>query len=163
MLQTKICSKCKKEKQLSKFGPDKGRNGLRRLCKQCEAKYAREKYRNNPKHRNYVKESVAKYRKRNPEKIKQLKKIWYIKSTFGISLKNYENLKEQKLELQQGCCAICGKHISQIKDGLGLDHNHKTGQIRGLLCLVCNTRLAHLEDLEFVIKAKIYLNGYASI
>lgn len=40
---------------------------------------------------------------------------------------------------------------------LSVDHDHVTGKIRGLLCHKCNVKLGHIEDIEFVLKAKIYL------
>lgn len=45
---------------------------------------------------------------------------------------------------QDYCCAICGKH--QPKKRLAIDHDHKTGKIRGLLCSNCNTALGLLKD-----------------
>jgi hypothetical protein len=58
---------------------------------------------------------------------------------------------------QKGCCAICGKHRSEFKNGLAVDHDHKTGKIRKLLCIKCNVRLSVLENEEFVIMANRYL------
>jgi len=61
------------------------------------------------------------------------------------------------LDEQQGCCAICGKHYSECEKLLHVDHNHKTGKVRKLLCYTCNIRLAVIENVEFVIKARKYL------
>ena len=48
---------------------------------------------------------------------------------------------------QKGCCAICGKHESNVlRNRLNIDHCHSTGKIRGLLCHHCNAALGHLED-----------------
>lgn len=42
---------------------------------------------------------------------------------------------------QGGACGICGfKHADSFK-GLHLDHDHKTGKVRGLLCCACNLAL----------------------
>lgn len=48
-------------------------------------------------------------------------------------------------EAQNGCCAICKKHESQLKQKLAVDHNHKTGVIRGLICKECNLLLGRYE------------------
>src|SRR6266404_1578474 len=58
---------------------------------------------------------------------------------FGITLEEYDRL----FELQLGGCAIC-KQISGGKR-LAIDHDHDTGEIRGLLCVSCNTAIGKLE------------------
>ena len=59
---------------------------------------------------------------------------------------------------QNGNCAICG--LPELMQRLSVDHNHKTGTVRGLLCKRCNTRLSLIEDAKFIIKAKAYLRKY---
>jgi len=53
---------------------------------------------------------------------------------YGITEADYERM----YTAQNGCCAICKKHSSNFKRRLNIDHNHKTGQVRGLLCYRCN-------------------------
>jgi len=60
-----------------------------------------------------------------------------LKKKYGITVKQYDEL----LEKQNQCCAICDKHASEFKTRLAVDHNHVTGEIRGLLCTYCNHRL----------------------
>lgn len=60
---------------------------------------------------------------------------WY--RLYKISPRQYEKFFEK----QKGCCAICGRHQSEFKRILAVDHCHKTGKIRGLLCLKCNLNL----------------------
>ena len=62
------------------------------------------------------------------------------KRLYGITHENYEQL----LENQNGVCAICGENRS--KHALGVDHNHTTKSIRGLLCKKCNIALGYMED-----------------
>lgn len=47
-----------------------------------------------------------------------------------------------KYDRQRGCCAICGE--PELAEGrcLTIDHDHRTGRFRGLLCLVCNSKLS---------------------
>ena len=45
------------------------------------------------------------------------------------------------LDKQDHCCAICDKHKSEFNQNLAVDHNHVTGEIRGLLCTYCNHRV----------------------
>ena len=59
----------------------------------------------------------------------------HLKKTYGITIQEYD----QMLENQGGKCAICGGGTS--KRHLQLDHDHKTGEPRGLLCGNCNRKL----------------------
>ena len=47
---------------------------------------------------------------------------------------------------QEGKCRICGRHQRELKLPLAVDHNHKTGHIRGLLCHRCNFILGLASD-----------------
>jgi hypothetical protein len=64
-------------------------------------------------------------------------------------------------EEQNGVCWICEKRTrgrGEEKNTLAVDHNHKTGKIRGLLCSNCNTGLGNLRDsIELLEKAITYL------
>ncbi len=94
------------------------------------------------------------WHKKNPN----AKRASVLKCQYGLTLKDYDLM----FEAQQGLCAICGRvETSRNQWGLkalAVDHDHKTGKVRGLLCSHCNTKLGHLEDLEFITKARIYLN-----
>lgn len=57
-----------------------------------------------------------------------------------------------------GRCEICGIHESSVKIRLAIDHNHKTGEIRGLLCSYCNRGIGWLkDDIQVLKKAIKYL------
>lgn len=60
---------------------------------------------------------------------------------YGLSTDDYDMMFSK----QQGCCAICGRHQSDLGKRLHVDHNHETKAIRGLLCTGCNTVLGRLE------------------
>lgn len=59
---------------------------------------------------------------------------------YGLSLEGYDKMFAR----QNGCCAICGRHQFEFNRHLDIDHNHKTGKIRGLLCNTCNMALGAL-------------------
>lgn len=90
----------------------------------------------------YAKNVREKERKRyadNPEKHKDIR----LKSIYGISLKEYKDMYDS----QDGKCAICGTHKpSYGKGGLSVDHCHKTGKVRKLLCTPCNAALGKFKD-----------------
>lgn len=48
-------------------------------------------------------------------------------------------------QAQNGVCAICKSKPDTRWKMLAVDHNHDTGKVRGLLCMVCNTMLGRLE------------------
>ena len=65
---------------------------------------------------------------------------------------------EELLQIQNNRCAICGVENEISK--LAIDHNHKTLEIRGLLCHECNSGIAYFdENTEYLAKAMIYLVG----
>lgn len=61
----------------------------------------------------------------------------HLKRTYGITLTQYDEL----LAKQDEKCAICDKHESEFNVKLAVDHDHVSGEIRGLLCRYCNHRL----------------------
>jgi len=64
----------------------------------------------------------------------------HLKEAYGITIQDYDRI----LASQGGKCAICRGGTS--KRHFAVDHNHKNGQIRGLLCARCNTGLARFMD-----------------
>lgn len=81
-----------------------------------------------------------------------------LRESFGISLEQYQEMHNE----QDGKCKICGQPETQKRNGkvraLAVDHNHKTGKIRGLLCSDCNTGIGKLkEDVEILQNAIRYL------
>ena len=105
---------------------------------------------------------------KDKDKQKEYFKDWWAKNgrdqnlrkRYGIGVEQYKEL----LNKQEGNCAICGKHSSSVftkgKEGFELcvDHCHKTGKARGLLCENCNTGLGKLQDSrEILWKALNYL------
>jgi len=61
--------------------------------------------------------------------------------------KDFEKEREVFFKQQKGKCAICKKPQSMFKRRLNLDHNHKTGKLRGLLCYYCNKFRVGRNDL----------------
>lgn len=80
---------------------------------------------------------------------------------YNLSADDYNLLYEK----QKGVCAVCGKpeiakNVAEIARLLSIDHNHKTGKIRGLLCMSCNVFLGHLEKNSGLIsQALAYLKN----
>jgi hypothetical protein len=58
----------------------------------------------------------------------------YLLRRYGITEEDYDKLFHK----QQGLCAVCGRPASSFSIRLSVDHDHKTGHVRGLLCKYCN-------------------------
>jgi hypothetical protein len=99
------------------------------------------------------KDKVAAQNKRS----EQTRRAWRYRTEYKANLEHYNKVFIE----QKGLCALCEKPQNMFKYRFAMDHNHKTGEIRGLLCFTCNTRLAVIEDSLFEIKAKEYLRRYS--
>ena len=64
----------------------------------------------------------------------------HLRKTYGITIEDYNEL----FTSQGGACWICGGGTS--KRYLATDHDHKTGEVRGLLCATCNKTLGKFRD-----------------
>jgi hypothetical protein len=83
-----------------------------------------------------------------------------LNTSYGISLREYDELWEK----QKGVCAICERPETTKQHGrmarLAVDHDHKTGKVRGLLCRKCNNMLGCSGDrVDILLKGAAYLEG----
>lgn len=60
-------------------------------------------------------------------------------------------------QVQQGKCALCARHQSEVSDSFCVDHDHVTLEVRGLLCRRCNSRINIFDDLQFTKRVEQYL------
>jgi hypothetical protein len=85
---------------------------------------------------------------RNNEKKKQYKpgqrRDLHLRATYGITLEQFDRL----LEDQHGKCA----NTECRNDATVVDHNHQTGEVRGLLCNGCNTAAGLAQDNPIVLR-----------
>lgn len=162
-MDTKACSSCKEQRDITAFYPKMGR------CKSCHNTKMVEWQRNNPekvkaskdrwraKPESRSKELVAtrRWQKEHPEAYK-LQRLKQSLKFYGLSLEQYEDLYKK----QDGLCAICKTH----KDRLHVDHNHDTKVVRSLLCSNCNTGLGLFkESSELLSIANAYLKAHNQI
>jgi len=129
----KKCNVCKRYKKLSKFFKTAAsKDGLSYCCRYCNSIRTLKWQRDNMA-RHY--EHVRKYKR-------------------GIDSTTYDKMLKQ----QKYSCAICNRHESKFKIKFAIDHNHKTKEVRGLLCSNCNTAIGLLQDNpKLCIKASKYL------
>jgi hypothetical protein len=77
---------------------------------------------------------------------------------YGLTYAEFELLLAQ----QNFGCAMCGTKIPGGRGTFHVDHNHKTGRIRGLLCSTCNHKLGVLENSVWMDLAMTYLRVYGT-
>ena len=132
----KTCRRCSLTKPLNEFYKNRQtKDGVHSHCIECSKAISKIK------------------RETRPEEAKLSQRKAHLKHTFGITHEDYESL----LKGQKGVCAICKQPSS--KKQLAVDHNHSTGEVRGLLCQSCNTALGLFKDNPSVLETAInYLN-----
>jgi len=126
----KMCIRCKELKDLSKFeNHSTSKDGKRNQCSSCRYKIRLER---EPNYYN---------KQRN----------WNLLKRYGITLEDYN----QMLLDQNNVCAICQKQNDHNHKLLFVDHNHKTGALRGLLCHNCNIILGNAKDDPEILRAAL--------
>ena len=141
LLETRICRVCKKDKNLledyylSRKDPTK-KSSYSYGCKECTVK------------------RTVEYNREHSTSVKSQ----YLKRNYGLTFEEFESM----LSDQDNCCAICGstKPLGRHKR-FNVDHHHKTGKVRGLLCSNCNTALGLVDDNIHTLKSMIkYLESH---
>ena len=95
-----------------------------------------------------------KWSKENPHRRKIILRRSRLKSRYGLNEDQFEAMRI----FQDNCCACCGNKFKG-KRPIHIDHCHKTGKVRGLLCNNCNAGLGLFHDnIEILQKAIDYLN-----
>lgn len=145
-METKVCSVCKQELPLEDFHKSKSsKDGLSYRCAKCD--YAAQKD----------------YKKRRHETVKVQRRAVQRRHKYGLEQEDFDRIFQK----QGGRCGCCGVSLDdgwtrQHKPNkLVIDHDHKTGLVRGLLCTMCNKGLGLLGDnLEGLQKAVDYLKKH---
>ena len=121
--------------------------------------YEQLKKEENETDKNWYARKWADARKRNPD----LEYDRNLQRNYGISLDEYL----QKFQAQNGVCGICKKPETMINGHskvvrrLAVDHCHKTGKVRKLLCTRCNTTIGSAnDDIELLKEMIVYLTEF---
>ena len=145
----KRCPKCEQMLPVARFGPDKRTTyGLRCYCTDCNNLQARQRYA----------ATTEGY---------ETMRSGHLRRRYGLSNEDYASL----LALQGKGCAICGNAhpAKRVRKGqrnpssLYVDHDHRTGAVRGLLCFACNAALGYFNDSPKRLKAALsYLERFGA-
>jgi hypothetical protein len=139
-MSKKECTTCYEVKDLSDFdkrvytSKKTGNKTIshRHHCKTCRKVENNKRYRDNPETKKAHNRASYKHR---------IKK-------YGLEIQEYEEM----LESQNHRCYVCRV---KPKRKLNIDHNHKTGKVRKLLCPSCNTALGHARDNVTILQGLI--------
>jgi hypothetical protein len=154
-METKICKSCKIEKNIENYRFIRhNKNGTKLYkarCEECYNMHYKEKYR-----KKTTKERSEIYKRRIQGLSFEDRKKIRLKYRFGLSLDEYND----RIKIQNNKCFLCEK----IFEGTGayksanVDHDHKTGKIRKLLCSRCNQVLGLVdENLKLLKEMILYL------
>lgn len=140
----KICIKCQKSKDLNCFPLRKdAKDGYRNCCKKCTYHQTR-KLRKSTQWKEKRNAWRRNHRKKNPKQTKN----YSLKEKKNIDFCLYQTI----LKSQQYSCAGCNTHYTKFSRYLAVDHCHQTNQVRGLLCLQCNTALGSCKDSPQILR-----------
>lgn len=150
----RTCTKCGIPKPLTEFHKNitDAEYGLQRRCKDCKRadnnawrkanpdKKKAQRARNYQKHRESILARQKEQRSGDDSRryMRAYRKKWNLANRYGITVADLEALTLR----QDGKCGVCDKR----KKRMVVDHDHKTGFVRGLLCVSCNVGLGLLGD-----------------
>lgn len=148
-MSTKECTKCKQLLPIDNFYKSfiskAGTQIYKPHCKACEKNKYHIKWNSLSKE-----EKKIHYGRSNAKK--EYHKNYRLETKYGINIDQFNEMYEQ----QNGCCDICKTAVPENK--IVVDHHHKTGTVRKLLCHNCNVILGHAkEDPNILLKCVEYL------
>lgn len=160
----KRCTTCGVDKPEGEFYRDPARrDGLKGVCKACELQRKHTWYVAN---RERAIATAQAWKRRNPERYQATQARYrqtrrseqradHLRRSFGLTLDEYDALVAD----QDGRCAIC-RDEPKAGQFLHVDHDHGTGEVRGLLCVRCNNALGQLrETVSIAERAVDYLDS----
>lgn len=180
-MSSKKCNKCGVVKPFSELIPNSQcKDGYRPCCRHCNNLHLRKNYRERSSVREGCLKSVRDWQARNRSAIQKYNKEYRAQNRDKLNLayidyqlrKKYGISSAEKAEIlaqQDGKCAGCGTGDPGIANQTGkkswhVDHDHKTGERRGILCRQCNLILGMADDDPQVLLGLVtYLARYQAL
>jgi hypothetical protein len=143
-LERKQCRECGASKPLAAFPLQRGgRSGRHPLCKQCRATQERARYRRD-------RDRLLQDMRSDPRRRRRVRRR-SLERKYGLDEVGLAALRTR----QHGLCLVCA-----LARPLVVDHDHRTGEVRGLLCSTCNLAIGELGDhAPHLRSAADYLRG----
>lgn len=161
----KRCTLCGLERDAEKefhFNGQYYAGGMRKRrtdCIYCARKRRSEYFKNPEKRTGINKRRRRDYRTDGGARREKNRKnaLW---QNYKLTIDRYNEMRVE----QNYCCAICGIHEEKASKGkLYVDHCHKSGKVRGLLCARCNSILGFFdEDIGKIQRAIAFLERVRS-
>lgn len=158
MCKKKRCWRCRKKLPATvAFFHKKAaaKDGLQAVCRSCHNNYCRKKMAEiyaDPARRAQYLQAQRRWRDANTDRVARYKKKQQAQK-HGLSAAELSAMERTAGDV----CSICGKRRK-----LHVDHCHRTGDIRGLLCRNCNIGLGHFYDSRQLLRQAIsYLREHA--
>lgn len=123
-------------------------------CKQCARRRSKSRriFMMSENAEEYLKRQKS-YRKKYYQKAKLMNVEKQLMALYGLSIDEWNKM----YETQNGSCFICKKPQKELKNRLHVDHCHKTGKVRALLCPKCNNAVAAYENHGDAVRKYISL------
>lgn len=135
-----LCGGCATEKAPFEFSfKHKASGRLQARCKDCQARYRKRHY---EIHREKYKSKATAWNRANPLNAAYFKIKKHYTGTYSEFVAEVNHMRLS----QGGKCAACFRAEGELAVSLCIDHCHRTGKLRGLLCHWCNTALGLLGD-----------------
>jgi hypothetical protein len=132
----KMCRICKIVQPFENFYKNQKNGHIDSRCKKCSNARTKE------------------YNNKNKDKTRKRNAAYWRKHKYGLTQEQYKDM----ILSQNNECAICKKPSHKT---LYIDHDHKTGKVRGLLCHECNTGIGFFnEDIDSLTNAVKYLKSF---
>jgi len=142
-METKLCGKCRQILDTACFSLVKSGTAykLRNYCKACDNAASRASYKKKVKEVKAPRAYTKTLGPKGSNAYKHAVNMGPVSKTYGLSEADFQALQNA----QQGCCKICGADFGLLTRRCDIDHDHKTGKIRGALCPKCNVMIGRLE------------------
>lgn len=149
----KICIRCNKILPVENFRKDFRKEfkwgwTYRSYCRECEREMCRVYGRTHRERRNVY---LRRWRREHPKLARKNSRKGQLKSKYGLTIEDYNRMLKQ----QNNKCVICKQERKLV-----VDHDHKTGRVRGLLCNSCNRIVGiietYSEDVEKYLNRNVF-------